>query len=122
MVSDRLGERWWLVFGTTMLAMRNLGFCNEGCFARSLFLVTVPASSKLSDVLSVAARSNGNFAASCEDHLVVLLRVRIAAIAANILKTIVNKSCNKSDKVIPTFWPGYEELTVCEAVSDPVDC
>ena len=102
MVKDRLRERWGLVFGTTIVVMRNLGFRNEGCFARNLFLVTIPASSKLSDVLSVAARSNSNFAASREDYS-VLLRVRIAAIAANSLKTIVSRSCNKSDKVIPIF-------------------
>ena len=121
MVKDRLRERWGLVCGTIIVVMRNLGFCNEGCFARDLFLVTVPASSKISDVLSVAARSNGNLAASREDPS-VLLRVRIAAIAANILRIIVSKSCNKSDKVIPTFGAGYKELTVCEAISDPVDC
>ena len=80
--------------------MRNLGLCNEGCFARDLFLITVPASSKLNDVLSVAARPNSNLAASREDHL-ILLRVRIAAIAANILMTMVNEGCIKSDKVIP---------------------
>ena len=121
MVSDRLRESWWLFFGTTDSVMRNLGFSNEGCFARSLFLVTIPAFSKLSNVLSVAARPNRNFAASREDHS-VLLRVCLATIAANVLKTIVSRSCNKSDKVIPTCWPGYKELTVCEAISDPVDC